>query len=398
MAASLWDQHFQQRLKLDPHTAWARGMSEAHLEGLFWLVGCCESLSHSLSPLLERHPEICFVSPAAGEWAGPRLKLVDQLCYEHFGMDEARRRFAQGRNGMELSDLPQSAQRAVARAAPGQAWDFVAMTEYGFELAGMGLGPRRCTARLGYEGRFSFLTHVHDAEIPAAVVAAFRSAFPDHHLLDCCGVGVRRDAFEHFEVRLASTVPGPPEPVRHVEIGVDGQQVRPTPRGPDRESIFSGEIREQLNLGEPTQWASDLSQASLEGALWTLGAVAVQALPALKPADAWVDLTPWPGPNELDCRISLEGIRRVVLEGERFDQEQAWEFIDRGRMAWREQAARAVPFAVKRAVDKASPRTWPKDDFKVDKTDEHYVLHWTDPGGRSRTATVRPDGSGEIVD
>jgi hypothetical protein len=155
--------------------------------------------------------------------------------------------------------------------------------------------------------------------------------------------------------------------------------------------IFSGTFRESLNIGKYTRWASDLSEASLQHLFWLLGAIATETLPMLKPASEYVDLTPWPDFNALRPRFGLEGIWRVVVQGERFDVDRVCDFIEKGERQFHRECLRAVPFSVRRTVEKVAPRaTWKRLE-RVDKLEKEYRFAGEDERGCDSWVTVRHD-------
>lgn len=179
--------------------------------------------------------------------------------------------------------------------------------------------------------------------------------------------------------------------VREIKHKLAEGDFMPTRRDDCHPQIFSLAYRRELQSGKYTDWATELSEENLEGQLWLLGAVAKEIVPRLKPAIAYVDVSPWPNFNELGPRIALDGIFRVVALGERFDKEQVWDFILSGMNQWYRDASAFVPFTVRRAVTNAVPEAIRALLNGVDKREEGY-LFFGDDQGRSFSVTVDETG------
>lgn len=169
------------------------------------------------------------------------------------------------------------------------------------------------------------------------------------------------------------------------------------PRRDDlRPPVFSLAYRRELQVEKYARWASELSEESLEGQLWLLGAVAKNIVPRLAPAIAYVALSPWPDFNELRPRIALDGIFRVVALGERFDKEQVRDFILSGLSQWRRDCTASVPFTVRTAVANAVPEAIRSRLNGVDRRPDGYLFSGDDQG-RSFSVTVGENGQDAAI-
>jgi len=378
----------QERLKLNKYTRWASELSDAHLQGLLWFVGEFRARGFCLLELFDSDPEVLALSRAGARQAKSQLQCLMRFCEgDRFDANEAKRRFAQGRSRMGISDLPESVRSAVARAAPGRKWKFVSMSEYGYEFSGNGESDRVYGARVDHEGRFTFRIGLSESAMPEAAQAAFRKAFPDLGPDPgfCYGISADNQEFLDYEVR----VPQEPKSL-WILVSADGKHIRPA-REFGRALIFPEAFRDSLNIGKYTRWASDLSEVSLQSLFWLLGALATETLPTLKPVSAYVDLTPWPNFNALRPRFGLEGIFRVVTQGERFDVDQVCDFIEKGERQFHRECLRAVPFSVRRAVERVVPRATWKHLERVDKSEKEYRFFGEDERGRDFWVTVSHD-------
>ena len=373
---------FQQTLKQGKYTQWACGLTKAHLLGLLWFVGEFRARGHALWRLFDEHPEMLTV--LSGDRHDARVALECLFRNDRCDVRQAERWLGSGRSRIEFADLPGSVRAALAAAAPGMEWDEAEITEYGYQLSGTRATDALHSVRVDCAGGPTVRFMIPDCELPEDIRAALRDGFPESEPL----FSFRSADSTDYEIALR--IPHERSLAR-ILITADGRAIRQGAGRSGRGPVFSPAFRKELDLGKYTDWASNLSEASLEGLLWLVGSVATHTLPKLKAIDAYVELTPWPDMNHLRPRLGLEGILRAVVHGERFDRDQAIAFLHRGLGQWQRDCAKAVPFMVRRILQTVVPEEAAKSMAYLDKTIDGYQWSGEDGRGRHFRVIVRPE-------